>query len=302
MNDPLFDPGWIAFNEKAWGLRAEVVEFGPEKGTAWALKTVLYKNKRGALICPPRNPYLPVEFLTETTKGFSLVRRKRIALEALVKRYQSFGVRGAIPLSPDVDDVRPFTWSGYRANPRYTFLVDLASFESSVDSRALKKAAKALELGYSSQLTDDLSSVQECLQEPEDRKGFTHAIDLAGLRDLRDMMGQENFICALTYNKSGDPVGARILLCAPGGRVLAWSAGVKTSALRDGVNNLLGVFVIRGLVEKNYKELDLVGANIPPVAEMKEAWGGKLVQYFSISEFSWRSVLRDIRDLTARRG
>lgn len=301
MNDPLFDPGWIAFNEKAWGVRAELIELGPEKGTSWALKTILYKNKSGDLICPPRNPYIPIEFVTETTKGFSLVRRKRIALEALVKRYQCFGMRGVIPLATDVDDVRPFVWSGYRATPRYTFVVDLPAFDFSVDPRALKKAAKANELGYSCQFTDDLSSVQECLLEPEDRKGFTHAIDLAGLRELRAVMGVENFVCALTYNKNGDPVGARVLLCAPGGRVLAWSAGVKTSALRDGVNNLLGAFVIRDLLKRNYKELDLVGANIPPVAEMKEAWGGRLVQYFAVSEISWRSVLRDIRGLTGWR-
>ena len=114
-------------------------------------------------------------------------------------------------------------------------------------------------------------------------------------------MGDEAFVAFLCRNSEGEPVGAWVRIWSPGGAVLAWSAGVKRQALKDGVNNLLGQFALDFFAAQGCTTFDFVGANIPPVAEMKEAWGGRLVQYFSVSEVSWRSVLRDIRDLTARR-
>ncbi len=38
---------------------------------------------------------------------------------------------------------------------------------------------------------------------------------------------------------------------------------------------------------------DFIGANIAPVAEMKEAWGGRLVCHYSISRRGIRQLARE---------
>jgi hypothetical protein len=43
MVDPLFHPGWIEFNESQWSLKAEKLVFGPDRGSAWELKTIKLK-------------------------------------------------------------------------------------------------------------------------------------------------------------------------------------------------------------------------------------------------------------------
>ncbi|WP_445006038.1 GNAT family N-acetyltransferase [Halomonas mongoliensis] len=289
--DPLFHPGWIEFNKIYWGLNAEVLEFGPKKGTAWELKTVAYTNKKGLLVNPPRNPHIPVEFLSSSDKPSSYNRRKRLAIQELASYYARRKVKGGINLSPIVNDVRPFLWSGMEATPRFTFHINPHCYRQYIDSRTAKKSRKAIAAGYKCDITTDLDAVVSCLGESESRNDFDHQVSKEGLAILRDKMG-DNFVCFLAYDVDEKPAGARVTFYADGGMVMAWSAGVRTAALKDGVNNLLGEFVLDHFSARNCQIFDFVGANIPPVAEMKEAWGGELVCYYTIRQQSLRNLAR----------
>lgn len=301
QKDPLFNSAWIDFNERKWGLAAEKIELGPERGTSWELRAVLYRDKSNRFVNPPRNPHLPVDFQSSSLKLSSINRRMRVATEGLAEIVKNRGVRGALNLSPVLSDIRPFQWLGLRAVPRYTYHLSIADYRDSLESAVLNKARKAFSLGYRCEVSRSFSEIQECLSAAEERKGFNHQVGATDLSVLSEAMGDEAFVAFLCRNSEGEPVGAWVRIWSPGGAVLAWSAGVKRQALKDGVNNLLGRFALDFFAAQGCTTFDFVGANIPPVAEMKEAWGGRLVQYFSVSEVSWRSVLRDIRDLTARR-
>lgn len=291
--DPLFHPGWIEFNRQQWGLKAEVIELGPRKGTSWQLTTVLYTNRRGQLVNPPRNPHIPVHFECSSNKPSSINRRKRVALQALAERYQQYKIKGGINLSPVVNDVRPFQWKGLSATPRYTYHIGMNGYRDSIDSRVLKKASKAKTLGYYCETSNDFLAVQECLTEPENRNNFNHSVNETDLKKLNFLMGSDSFCAILAYNSEGKPAGARLLLYTEGGIAMAWSAGIKSEALKDGVNNFLGAYALEFFSNKNCKTFDFVGANIPPVAEMKEAWGGDLVCYYTIREQNIRNLARD---------
>ncbi|MBE0448821.1 MAG: GNAT family N-acetyltransferase [Actinobacteria bacterium] len=289
--DPLFHSGWVEFNKAYWGLDAEVLEFGPKKGTSWELKTVKYTNKKGQLVIPPRNPHIPVEFSSSSNKPSSYNRRKRLAIQEMASYYAERKVKGGVNLSPVVNDVRPFQWCGMEASPRYTYHIDIHEYSSRMDSSVLNKARKAEKLGYSCCVTEDYTSVHECLMGPEQRKGFDHSVSVEGLKLLSELMG-EKFVCFIAVDNCGRPAGSWVRIYEPNGLALAWSAGVKTSALKDGVNNLLGKYALDYFASKNCQVFDFVGANIPPVAEMKEAWGGDLVCYYTVRHQSIRNIAR----------
>lgn len=284
--------GWVRFNEKQWGLRAHWVELGPAKGNAWSLRTVMYENRRGVLKTPPRNPYLPIEFTSQDGRRGSVNRRKREALEGLARVMAGFRSQGIIALDPWVEDARPFQWRGQLAEPRYTYRLELPGWKEQADKNVLQKARKAERLGYVVERSTDYLAVQNCLESVQARKGFDHRVDVAALASVADSLGPEHFVCFLARDKAGEPKGAWVRLYMPGGRALAWSAGVRTEALRDGVNNLLGVYAIQFFVEAECKSFDFVGANIPPVAAMKEAWGGRLVPNFVVYPPSFRAIGR----------
>lgn len=291
MYDPLFHPGWIEFNKTYWGLNAEVLEFGPKKGTAWELKTVAYTNKKGHLVNPPRNPHIPVEFSSSSEKPSSYNRRKRLAIQELAAYYAERKVKGGVNFSPVVNDVRPFVWSGMKASPRYTYHIQLDECFSRMDSGVLNKARKAKKIGYDCFVTSDYESVQECLRGPEERKGFDHSVTFEGLELLGSLL-DKNFVCFLAVDNTGEPAGAWVRVFQENGLAIAWSAGIKSHALKDGVNNLLGEYALDYFSARGCQVFDFVGANIPPVAEMKEAWGGELVCYYTIRQPSIRNLAR----------
>lgn len=292
--DPLFHPGWIAFNEEQWNLKAHPILLGPEKGTAWELSTVLYTKENGQLVMPPRNPYLPVHFECSGAKPGSRNRRMRMALNELAQLFKVKGLQSSVTLSPVVQDVRPFFWAGMTAEPRYTYHTGLTDYTGDMDSSVLKKIRKAKKLGYRCEITQDFYVVQKCLSWAESRKGFEHKIDASSLEKLSRYIGVDAFVAFLSFDQNEIPVGARISIFQSGGMALAWSAGIKTEALRDGVNNLLVEYALDYFRGRGCTVFDFVGANIPAVAEMKEAWGGELVCYYTIRQRNFRSMAREV--------
>lgn len=288
--DPLLLESWIEFNCEMWGLSSHKVELGPTKGTSWELQTVIYSNSRNELVMPPRNPYLPVSFKSSNDTPYAVNSRKRQATEALLQEYLNFKMITSISLSPVLNDVRPFIWSGMQVEPRYTYYLSLDNYKEHAKSGVLRKARKAANLGYTCEISTDYEAIYDCLKGPEQRNNFDHRTKNEDLQMVSDYVG-DNFICFLARDPEGKPAGAWIRLYTNEGMVLGWSAGVKTYALKDGVNNLLGQFSLDYFSSINCKLFDFVGANIPSVANMKEAWGGELVTYYTIRPQSLRNQL-----------
>jgi hypothetical protein len=58
----LFLDGWIKFNEEKWVYKAERVLFQLPGKELPKLEGVFYLDKKGHVVMPPRNPYLPLQF------------------------------------------------------------------------------------------------------------------------------------------------------------------------------------------------------------------------------------------------
>lgn len=291
FNDPLFHPGWIKFNCDYWNLTAETIELNSEKENVWALKTIIYKNKKGEIVTPPRNPYLPVTFTSSSTAMVSYSRRRRVAFEALAEIYDQSNCKGSLVLSSDVNDVRAFTWGGFSATPIYTYYLDIQNYKKYADRRVLKHAGKAENKGYYIERTQDFNLVQKSLMASEQRKGFSHAVDAEGLKLLNEYMSSDYLHCYFVKNSMHEVMGARVLIVDGGNKVLAWSAGIDSSVLKDGVNHFMVEKLLDHYAKEGYEIFDFVGANIPPVAAMKEAWGGELVTYYALRQNSLRNLI-----------
>lgn len=291
MTDPLFLPGWIRFNEMQWGLTAEKITLGPEKGDGWKLETVLYRNKQGLFVTPSRNPYLPVNFESKKSQSYSLNRRHRLGFQMLAELLKKNGIKHGLTFSATIHDVRPFLWLGMRAEPRFTYLMALQDWRSLVDPSVLNRIRKATALGYRCEVSTDYVEVCQCLKAAEQRKHFELKVSAQELQMAAQNMG-ENLVCFLLKSPSGENKGAAIRLYCEGGYALGWATGVKTDSLQDGGNNILYGFILDYFQEKGCTTMDLVGANIPPVGLMKEPWGGDLTTYYNIRPYEWQDIAR----------
>lgn len=291
--DPLFEEGWIKFNEHKWGVKASVIELSPTN--IWNLKTVIYLNKHGKIVLPPRNPYLPIYFECEAQNLPKVNARKREAFSALADIYDKKGVHGTVTFSPNIMDMRSFTWKNFIVTPIYTYHIDIETFSENARNSVINKAKKAIMNGYHCEISKDYAAIEKCLSFAENRKSFKHRTTKEDLAYLANTLGDENFICFLAKDKDGNPVGTWIRLFEKnGGIVHAWSASVENNALRDGVNSLLGQVAFEYFEQVKCRIFDFGGANLPSVASMKENWGGELVTYYTIRERNFRNLIKEI--------
>ena len=91
----LFLDGWLKFNEEKWGYKPERVVFQIPGKELPRLEGVFYLNKRGQVVMPPRNPYLPLQFTRLAEQPYRLYTQWLEVFELLQMIAQT-RIRGTI--------------------------------------------------------------------------------------------------------------------------------------------------------------------------------------------------------------
>jgi hypothetical protein len=189
--------------------------------------------------------------------------------------------------APELVDVRPLQWDGWRVDVRYTLLVDLRGGESAALARmgkSLRKQARRAErAGYAAAVAGDEASLAEFGRQHEAvylRQGLRAPLAAEALAAwCRRLLGGGHgaLYCAR------DPEGrfATGTLVVWDRRRAYWLLGATDPERRGaGANALLHLTMVRELSGR-FEEVDAVGANTPHVASYKRAYHGTLAPYYA---------------------
>lgn len=258
----------------AFGLRLRLLAVEADGDLAAAL--AVYEKRRGPYrlaVVPPLVAETPI-LLREPLGGEA--RRPEIAAlaEALAAEYPAAALR----LPVGWTDARPFQWAGFQATPRYTYAGPLLPPDD-----ALARAGR----GVRQRVRRDGPAVTHA--EAPDALDALLALDAAGaarrgdaetatpamrtgLASLLDAGAARLFALR---DETGEIVGAQALVTD--GR----AAAVVLGASRPGpAMTVMTMALQEALYADGLVSLDLVGANLPGVAEFKRAFGLPLaVQY-----------------------
>ncbi|UTC65428.1 hypothetical protein E4O00_04725 [Treponema sp. OMZ 788] len=280
-NYPLALDGWLKWNEDKWNIKAERVLYTKNGKEYPRLEGVLYTNKKGQVLMPPRNPYLPFQFSDSTNKNDRLYVDYQDVMNLFVDDLLNRGLCGTIALPPGFTDARPFQWSDFIVEPRYTFF-QYFSLNYNVSPKITNKINKAIRLEYFVECSTDWSAIVDCLLGTEVIKGFSHNTSVQDLKKCADLLGNDVFRGYLVKDKDGKPVSGGLRLVLKDGITIDWSQGAIRDHLKNGVNQLIYDFVLQDSKKAGAIGFDWVGANIAPVALAKSAWGMPLVPYLCI--------------------
>ncbi len=297
MRSPMFLDEWLEFNQHKWGLKARLWQTPEDASGLPSLRAVLYTDSRNRLRMPPRTPYLPVEFQsTPTESSIRLYRQRLQVFEPLAEEMYGLGADGTILLAPEVTDVRPWNWAGFRTSVRYTFHIQLPWDSESMDPRLRRTVAKSKRAGYVCTRSYKMQEVIECLQGTEQRKGFVHDMTVDDLETAVNILGEEHLRCYICYSSQGEPAASRLVLAQPQGMAVDWLAGTRTKDIKSGATQQLIQFILDDLSEAGSICFDFAGANIPSVALSKACWGTELVPIYSLAPTGIRGVAGHCRD------
>jgi hypothetical protein len=302
---PLALDGWVEFNQYKWGLEPHSLQLRPEGKDVPAIETILYFDKRGRIVMPRLNPYLPVVFLSSPTEKTNRLRRQRLSVSGLLAaECLKRRLRGPIAFQPDTLDIRAWQWRGFIAEPRYTFHILLPLQLSEADPSVRKNIGKAARGGFRVVRTQRYEQVLECLYETEERQAFTHRLSSEDLRRASVLLGEDSFRCYIAEAPNGRPASAVVVLKGLG-EALGWVGGTKTQFLGSGATQFMFHHILDNLAHAGVGVFDFSGANLPTVALAKSSWGGDLKMTFSLMAPGVRTVaylgLRSLRDSLRRR-
>lgn len=288
LPSPLTLDGWLAFNERKWGVRAERVRYPDERG---ALAAVLYLDRRGRVLLPRLNPYLPVEYEARRTVPYRAIRAWNRAADAFAQDLRHRGLAGTIAFPPAIRDLRAFTWQGLRIGVRYTLIQDLPVAATTADPDMRRRARRAAADGYRCELTDSFPDVLRCISDTEERQNFRYGLTIDDLRTLQASLG-DGFRAYICRDPAGRPAASRLVLHRPNGEAIDWVNGTQRAQLTTGASHLLISFTLDDLAKVGARAYDWEGANIPSVAAAKERWGGHVETWFTVDPFSLHSLAR----------
>lgn len=293
----LVHEGLAEFIRIKWGLMPMPIRLFSGSGELPMIESLFFLNRRGAIRHPPTVPYLPVRFVP--TPAASVTRINSQWLESgglLAREMASRGAASAISLPPEITDVRPWQWAGYRAGVRYTLHLDFPYAISQASESVRRNIRKAEKLGYRCTRTRDADSAYRCLAETQERKRLTRYLTAEDLRLAVNLLGEDGCRVYVCYAPSGEAASASIILLHPGERAQFWLVGTVTDHLHAGATQLLIRTILEDLQGQMVPGFDFIGANNPGVADSKIRWGARLVPYFVVAPYGVKPLLHHLRE------
>jgi hypothetical protein len=186
-------------------------------------------------------------------------------------------------LSPTISDVRPWTWAGWSARPRYTYVLDLSQ-PLSLTHAARKHVRKGKEAGTTLDMTWDLDALCAVFESTKERQGFGMRLSMPSFRRLSERLREAGMATMATARGAdGEPAAGHIVLAVPGVPIsFHWAIGTHARHLTSGVSTWLMVETAAELARRGFHSWDLCGADFPSIARFKSQLGGALVHYFQV--------------------
>lgn len=294
---PLFLDGWLEFNRIKWNVTPQRARFAADGAELPAVEMVYYLNDAGHIWRPPANPYNPVRF--ESTPTQSAAKRDRQWLTVgtlLAEDIREHGLCGSLFLPLEINDVRPWQWTGFAVTVRYTYCVDLPHEQALLDSSIRRQISRSAKGGFHCEPASNLAEIFDCMRETEQRQDFSFGLTLDDLELAKSLLGVDAFRGYICRAPSGEAAVGSIVLHQRGYRALAWVIGTKNDYMRAGATQLLTTYILDDLHASGASGFDFVGANFPTIASAKSFWGGYLAMSYTIEAPSVKGIARDARD------
>ena len=214
--------------------------------------------------------------------GVQTERRNASIINSLAELAESECASIRLIHHPSLYDVRPLVWRGWRAAPKYTYIVDLGDvrkMEAALDAAFLNRVAKARGSGIEVHESKDLvlfySLWQRMLDVPESKMPLSREAFTAIFSELHS---HGSCTMRLASMKEGTPVAGRVVLMDKD-TAYDWVAAQDPSYPDTGATELLAyasLNALSGMVSR----YDLCGADVPGAASFKSALGGRLAVHF----------------------
>lgn len=191
-----------------------------------------------------------------------------------------------IQAPPGLNDIRIFTWNGWKCRVQYTYR--LQTLEPNYSRTARKHISLATRLGIRVERSRDIDLFSALLKAMYAAKGLTPFFDIDRLRPLfEDLVRTGDGELWVARDSNGEVLAADLIICDTK-RAYRWSAASRPERKLNGAVFLLLATIIESLRSRSIPEFLMMTANVPELAEFTAKFNPDLVPYFHLEILSKR--------------
>ena len=204
--------------------------------------------------------------------------------------------------SPGFTDIRPFVWNGWDGKIYYAYYFNLeGDIEKTVSKNVRNTIRKAIKGDITIKKLNDHSIFYDLFSmtfkrqnrnPPVTKEFFEKIIDLLKSKNTGEMW--------IAKTPSGEAVSAEIVIW-DNKRAYRWAAASHTKFKGTGATSLLLYEIFQDLKNRGFKEINLMAANTPHLANFVSSFNPKLVPYYSIEKKTYITKIAEITYRTVKR-
>ena len=201
------------------------------------------------------------------------------------------GIANHVWLPPEIEDVRPWSWLGFRVDVAYGYILDLPWDPMSATRSFARSVARANEQGVRVQQTTDTHAIMTCVAATQGRKGYETGVTSSDLDALMAAIG-DNLRAFVATSAEGEPLASEVHLHVPGERAYGWMAGMTKLGMTLGAQALCRSVAVADTAAAGATGIELRGGNSLRLSQHIGQIGGRLVPNYGVRPYSVRAAAR----------
>lgn len=246
---------------------------------------VFHRNK--SMVIPLLTPYLSPVLKESASTNKSKVYHEGYALLKSLASFLKEHYRGVeLCMINSIEDVRAFSWTGYKIYVKYTFINSIENFNASpnVFAHSIRKQIRKCKEGNIEVVKEnDPERFWSVFKLTFDRRKALLPVEKNQFIKLYDRLSQNNCCEMWTAFSGGKPVSTRIVLFSENETVHDWVAAAHPDHLQTGATSYLIYKIMEHYSQRGFKYFDWNGANMESIARFKSNFGGRLTPYYAVS-------------------
>ena len=187
-------------------------------------------------------------------------------------------------------DIRPFKWNNYRADPNYTYFINLNCDEKKIFENMkgqvrqnIRKAQKYVDLQIISGDRMDYSDLIKLVRDRYSDQNLILPVSDTYMKNIFDKFYNINLFMVKAVRDNKHLVTGIVLLKYKN-KIQFWIGGIPPEKKYVGINELLHWDIIKKNLNTNFKYYDLVGANTEHLCRYKSKFNPALQLYFTVEK------------------
>lgn len=252
---------------------------------------LLYERKKAFLdimAYPPLTPFTPILFKESGASSYSKTESSQKKIIGIINDYLAKNYNFVtLQLEPSIRDVRPFLWLGWKSSVNYTYEIDIGSIKNlweKIDKDAKYEINKAKRNNVEISEGKDADKFLDLYEKTFLKQNLKIPISKDFIKKMLKILSGKNK-CKLYFAKAADGEIVSGALAAWDNKKPYYLLAASDPNAKVGANYLLLWSIIEDM-SKNFRSMDLVGANIPNITKFKREFATKLVPYYIVEKYS----------------